>query len=127
MRKILVIEDEYENLGRQLQYANLRDFGGNFIFTNIRKIDATVTDVFLKSFDGVIVDIALDVGSTRDGFGIIEMLDKIGYEMKRVCILTGNAVAKEYLVQKKLPIVEIYYKPIGIETVNRILSQFRKT
>lgn len=123
--KILVFEDEYNEIEGLLNYVNFKYFGNKIEFTNYSKSqDINISDK-LKEFDIVMIDIQLDYASHRDGISLLNEIKQID-QNKNVFIITGKRSGiKEELEALNLSDVKIINKPLDDEDLRKIINSFK--
>jgi CheY-like chemotaxis protein len=124
MKKVLIIEDDYEPLEDSFNYVNDIYFNNELDFRVVGKSQDIGAFGNITNYDYVFVDIKLDPESQHDGYGILKKIESENHPVKKVIILTANNRISEMLptrgVTKTYPVVT---KPIDIDELIKVFNE----
>ena len=90
MKKVLVIEDEFNQFESLFNYVNDIYMDNELSFTNVAKSQDLGQLSSLSTYDLVFVDIKLGNKSELDGYGILKKIEIDNIPVKKIVIFTGN-------------------------------------
>lgn len=123
MKKILVIEDEFNQFESLFNYVNDIYMGNELSFTNVVKSQDLNPFSSLSAYDMVFVDIKLGNKSELDGYGILKKIETDNIPVKKIVIFTGNNKILEMLKARGVTgEYEIVTKPVELSRL-RVLFQ----
>ena len=123
MKKILVIEDEFNQFESLFNYVNDIYMENELSFTNVVKSQDLNPFSSLSAYDMVFVDIKLGNKSELDGYGILKKIETDKIPVKKIVIFTGNNKILEMLKARGIiGEYEIVTKPVELSRL-RVLFQ----
>ena len=123
--KILVFEDEYNEIEGLLNYVNFKYFGNKIEFVNHAKSQNISLEDKLKDFDIVMIDIQLHYDSHKDGISLLNEIMQIDSN-KNVFIITGKRSGiKEELIANNLSNIKILNKPLDDQELKDMINSFK--
>ncbi len=123
--KILVFEDEYNEIEGLLNYVNFKYFNNKIEFINLAKSQAISLQDKLKDYDIVMIDIQLHYDSHKDGISLLNEIMQIDPN-KNVFIITGKRSGiKEELIANNLSNIKIINKPLDDEELKDMINSFK--
>jgi len=124
MKKVLIIEDEYEQLEDSFNYINDIYFNNELQFKVVTKSQDIVPFSSICNYDYVFVDIKLAQDTVLDGYGILKKIEADNLAVKKVIILTANNRIAEMLPSRQVsgqyPVVT---KPIDIDELIKVFEK----
>lgn len=124
MKKVLIIEDEFDQLEDSFSYINDIYFSNELVFRVVSKSQDIGPFGNISLYDYVFVDIKLAPETQFDGYGILKKIETEKHPVKKVIILTANNRISEMLptrgVQGNYPVIT---KPIDIDELVAVFSQ----
>lgn len=99
MKKVLIIDDEYEQIRAVFEYDNAVYMNNELHITKVEKAQQ-VRFEDLPSYNYIFLDIPLAKGSSMDGFGILSKIEKNKIAINKLIILTGNSKKEERMKSK---------------------------
>ena len=123
MKKVLIIEDEYQEVRIAFEYVNAIYFENKLEYTVVAK-SQEVPFGDIESFDYIFVDIKLAKKTILDGYGILGKIEKEHPNVKRVIILTGNNKITETLRERGVKKnYQVLTKPIDITDLKEVFNK----
>lgn len=123
MKKILVIEDEFNQFESLFNYVNDIYMGNELSFTNVVKSQDLNPFSSLSTYDMVFVDIKLGNKSELDGYGILKKIETDNIPVKKVVIFTGNNKIMEMLKARGVTgEYEIVTKPVELSRLRELFQ-----
>lgn len=124
MKKILIIEDEYELIEESFDYLNEFDFNNQFQFHIVEKSQEISPFSSIKDYDCVFVDLKLGQDSKQDGYAILKRIENEKIPVKKIVLLTGNNKIRDMLPARQVigdyPVVT---KPIDLPVLRKVLGE----
>ena len=122
MKKVLIIEDEYNEVRIAFEYVRDIYFENELDYTVAVK-SQDIPFGGIEDFDYVFVDIKLAKRTELDGYGILSKIEKEHPNVKRIIILTGNNKIKETLKERGVKgNYKILTKPIDINDLREVFK-----
>ncbi len=123
MKKILVIEDEFNQFESLFSYVNDIYMENELSFTNIVKSQDLNPFSSLSTYDMVFVDIKLGNKSELDGYGILKKIETDNIPVKKIVIFTGNNKIAEMLKARGVTgEYEIVTKPVELSRLRELFQ-----
>lgn len=124
MKRILIIEDEYEFIEESFDYLNDIEFNRQLQFRIVKKSQEISPFSSIKDYDCVFIDLKLGQDSKMDGYAILRRIESDKLPVKKIVLLTGNNKIKEILptrnVKGNYPVVT---KPIELPVLRNVLGE----
>jgi two-component SAPR family response regulator len=121
--KIIVFENEYNNVKGAFQVLNIVHFGGLAVIKNYVKYQDCSDVRELDASDFIFVDIDLAPTSTLDGFGIIKQLLANNYPLKKMAVLTGHMDMRTRLLARGInQPISIVTKPVTYKELFKVMT-----
>ena len=124
MKRVLIIEDEFEQLEDTFNYINDIYFNNELQFKVVTKSQDIVPFSSICNYDYVFVDIKLAQDTAMDGYGILKKIEADHLAIKKVIILTANNRIAEMLPSRQVtgsyPVVT---KPIDIDELIKVFEE----
>ncbi|MGO4293586.1 hypothetical protein [Chitinophaga sp. RAB17] len=117
--RILVLEDDYNNIKGAFDYLNAKYYDGNIIIENYSKTQDLPGDLLV--FDKIFVDISLQKSSTQDGYAFIRSILP-SFDAKNIIIITGSDNVNQKIEEHNLGDIKILKKPISFLDVKNVLT-----
>lgn len=122
MKKVLVIEDEYEQVRTAFSFVNTIYLNDQLEIKKVEKAQQIPFDT-LMAYDYIFLDITLAKGSSMDGYGILLKIEKDHIPIHKLIILTGNNKVKEMLKDKGIKgTYRIITKPIDFNDLKKVFE-----
>ena len=122
MKKILIIEDESNQVKNAFEYIKAIYFSGDLEITNVIKSQEIVFSE-LGNYDVIFLDITLAKKSEMDGYGILKKIEEERIAVNKIVIMTGNNQISNVLtkrgVKKEYPILT---KPIDFNEIKKMIE-----
>ena len=122
MKRVLIIEDEFEQLEDTFNYINDIYFNNELQFKVVTKSQDIVPFSSICNYDYVFVDIKLAQDTAMDG--ILKKIEADHLAIKKVIILTANNRIAEMLPSRQVtgsyPVVT---KPIDIDELIKVFEE----
>lgn len=123
MKKVLIIEDEYQQVRIAFEYVDELYFDNELKYTVAAK-SQEVPFGEIESFDYIFVDIKLAKKTELDGYGILSKIEKDHPNAKKIIILTGNNKINETLKERGITKeYQILTKPIDIYDLKTVFKE----
>lgn len=123
MKKILVIEDEFNQFESLFNYVNDIYMENELTFTNVAKSQDLNPFSSLSTYDMVFVDIKLGNKSELDGYGILKKIETDKIRVKKIVIFTGNNKISEMLKARGITgEYEIVTKPVELSRLKELFQ-----
>ena len=121
MKKVLVIEDEFNQFESLFNYVNDIYMDNELSFTNVAKSQDLGQLSSLSTYDLVFVDIKLGNKSELDGYGILKRIELDERPVRKIVIFTGNNKITEMLkIRGVTGEYEIVTKPVELSRLKEI-------
>lgn len=121
MKKILIIEDEFNQFESLFNYVNDIYMGNELSFTNVAKSQDLNPFSSMSTYDMVFVDIKLGNKSELDGYGILKKIETDKIRVKKIVIFTGNNKISEMLKARGVTgEYEIVTKPVELSRLKEL-------
>jgi DNA-binding LytR/AlgR family response regulator len=118
--KIAIFENEFESVKGAFDTANLLYFNEGLVITYFPS-SQSASNVEMKEFDVIFIDIDLSSKSELDGFSLINKFIETNKALiGRIVILTGNNKIQEALKARSIDykLIQIIIKPTNYEEIN---------
>lgn len=123
MKKVLIIEDEFEQLEEPFNYVNDLYCDNELQFRVVNKSQDIAPFSSICNYDYVFVDIKLDPETALDGYGILKKIETENHVVKKVVILTANNRISEMLPSRQVKgTYPVLTKPIDIDELISIFE-----
>lgn len=123
MKKVLVIEDEFNQFESLFNYVNDIYMDNELSFTNVAKSQDLGQLSSLSTYDLVFVDIKLGNKSELDGYGILKRIELDEIPVRKIVIFTGNNKITEMLkIRGVTGEYEIVTKPVELSRLKEIFQ-----
>ena len=123
MKKILVIEDEFNQFESLFNYVNDIYMENELSFTNVVKSQDLNPFSSLSAYYMVFVDIKLGNKSELDGYGILKKIETDNIPVKKIVIFTGNNKIMEMLKARGVTgEYEIVTKPVELSRLRELFQ-----
>ncbi|MFM8911447.1 MAG: response regulator [Flammeovirgaceae bacterium] len=120
--KIVIFENEFNNLRTSFEAVNLLYFNDSLEFQQFNTFQDFGKIEKLSDFDFAIIDIDLSPKSELDGYQIIEKISELKGKQPKIIILTGHLNIEEQLKARNLPLLPIITKPVDFNSIKNALS-----
>lgn len=123
MKKVLIVEDEYEQVRTSFEYVNAIHLSSSLELTQAAKSqDINFSD--LPNYDYIFLDITLAKKSHLDGYDILKKIESENIPVKKLVIMTGNNKISETLASKGINRhYDILNKPIDFKDLEDIFTK----
>lgn len=124
MKKVLIIEDEFEQLEESFKYVNDIHYNNDLQYRVVTKSQDIAPFSSICNYDYVFVDIKLDPETLLDGYGILKKIETENLAVKKVIILTANNRISEMLPSRQVKgTYHVLTKPIDIDELVSIFKE----
>ena len=116
MKKVLIFENQKNDIENTLKYINLRYYKKELDYTYLVASQDLSEIANLEDYELIIIDIDLALRSEKDGIGIIR--DIAGYDKKyldKVFVLTGSPEVRDRLDKNGFKNIRISLKPTNFK------------
>lgn len=124
MKKVLIIEDEFEQLEESFNYVNDIYYNNDLQFCVVTKSQDIAPFSSIRNYDYVFVDIKLDPETMLDGYGILKKIETENLAVKKIVILTANNRISEMLPSRQVKgSYPVLTKPIDIDELVSVFKE----
>lgn len=122
MKRILIIEDEYNEVKIAFEYVKNVLYSGELELTNVIK-SQEINFNELCAYDVIFLDITLSKSSKLDGYGILSEIERRGIKYNKIVIMTGNNRISSGLLKRGIKTeYPILTKPISFKEIKKMLE-----
>ena len=122
MKRVLIIEDEYDEVKNAFEYVKDIYYSGEMELTNVIK-SQDIPFQNLERYDVIFLDITLAKRSKMDGYGILKKIEQEKISYNKLVIMTGNNKISYVLKEREiLGEYEILAKPLDFKELKLILE-----
>lgn len=122
MKRVLIIEDEYDEVKNAFEYVKDIYYSGEMELTNVIK-SQDIPFQNLERYDVIFLDITLAKRSKMDGYGILKKIEQEKISYNKLVIMTGNNKISDVLKEREiLGEYEILAKPLDFKELKLILE-----
>ena len=122
MKRVLIIEDEYDEVKNAFEYVKDIYYSGEMELTNVIK-SQDIPFQNLERYDVIFLDITLAKRSKMDGYGILKKIEQENILYNKLVIMTGNNKISYVLKEREiLGEYEILAKPLDFKELKLILE-----
>ncbi len=123
MKKVLIIEDEYQEVRIAFEYVNEMYFSNELDYMVVAK-SQEISFCEIENYDFIFVDIKLAKRTNLDGYGILREIEKNYPNVKRLIVLTGNNKIKETMKERGIKKeYQVITKPIDINDLREVFKE----
>lgn len=123
MKKVLIIEDEYQEVRIAFEYVNEMYFSSELDYMVVAK-SQEISFCEIENYDFIFVDIKLAKRTNLDGYGILREIEKNYPNVKRLIVLTGNNKIKETMKERGIKKeYQVITKPIDINDLREVFKE----
>lgn len=123
MNKVLIIEDEYEQVRTSFEYVNAIHLDSSLDLTQVAK-SQNINFSDLPDYDYIFLDITLAKKSRLDGYDILKKIEGENIPVKKLIIMTGNNKISETLRSNGINgSYTILNKPIDFKELEKIFTE----
>lgn len=121
MHKVLIFENEFNNIKVLFDLVNHIDYSDNIKYEVHPTTQAFGDLRNIFNYDLVIVDIKLAPKSLLDGYNLLERIEELknerSTEIPKIIVMTGNLDAVEELKQRGLNSYPVITKPVTLKSL----------
>jgi DNA-binding NtrC family response regulator len=122
MKRVLIIEDEYDEVKNAFEYVKDIYYSGEMELTNVIK-SQDIPFQNLERYDVIFLDITLAKRSKMDGYGILKKIEQENISYNKLVIMTGNNKISYVLKEREiLGEYEILAKPLDFKELKLIID-----
>ncbi len=122
MKRVLIIEDEYDEVKNAFEYVKDIYYSGEMELTNVIK-SQDIPFQNLERYDVIFLDITLAKRSKMDGYGILKKIEQEKILYNKLVIMTGNNKISYVLKEREiLGEYEILAKPLDFKELKLIIE-----
>ena len=122
MKRVLIIEDEYDEVKNAFEYVKDIYYSGEMELTNVIK-SQDIPFQNLERYDVIFLDITLAKRSKMDGYGILKKIEQENISYNKLVIMTGNNKISYVLKEREiLGEYEILAKPLDFKELKLIIE-----
>lgn len=122
MKRVLIIEDEYDEVKNAFEYVKDIYYSGEMELTNVIK-SQDIPFQNLERYDVIFLDITLAKRSKMDGYGILKKIEQENILYNKLVIMTGNNKISYVLKEREiLGEYEILAKPLDFKELKLIIE-----
>ncbi len=122
MKRVLIIEDEYDEVKNAFEYVKDIFYSGEMELTNVIK-SQDIPFQNLERYDVIFLDITLAKRSKMDGYGILKKIEQENISYNKLVIMTGNNKISYVLKEREiLGEYEILAKPLDFKELKLIID-----
>lgn len=123
MKRVLIVEDEYEEVKNAFEYVKDIYFSGEMELINVIK-SQDIPFHNLCEYDVIFLDITLAKRSRMDGYGILKKIEQEKLSLNKIVIMTGNNKIANILKEREiLGDYEILTKPIDFTELKYVFER----
>lgn len=123
MKKVLIIEDEYQEVRIAFEYVNEMYFNNELKYSVVAK-SQEISFREIENYDYIFVDIKLAKKTELDGYGILREIEKSHPNVKRVIVLTGNNKVNETMKERGIKKeYQVLTKPIDVHDLREVFKE----